>query len=600
MPRPRVIATAVVPCHPARVTGPRRALCCSLAVIVSTLAATPAWAYEIGRERLAVTVGTDRVAIDTHGDVLPQGSDRGLRLGARRAARAASADDTASNTAPSLASTWCGTQRSTDDTASDATPPGAAYKVVYAYPADQSSRLEAPGYRYGSLIQGDVRAIADVLATAARGTRTLRLDVGTSCGTQYVDIATVRLPHPRAHYTALGGTERMRAVTSAVRGTLGPLPGVRNLLVYADSLRNGSSTGIGGMYADDRAGATNPANAGGLDAVVWGDGSSSFSTRGNRQTTALHEITHNLGAVQDSAPHTSGASHCTDGFDALCYADGGPKAGGYTTTACAWKGSGIKPYDCGGDDYFNPAPVAGSYLATHWNVFNSVFLCASCSPAGGGTPGQGSSAFATNQPPTARVAVGGAPVTGVPVTLDGTPSGDSDGTVAAYAWDIDGDRVTDSRAATVDVTFAQPGPQDVRLTVMDAAGVSAATTQTISVGPPPEGAASTAQPGPGAAARTVSAALRRAGLRRLARGPLIVKLPALDGARMTVALSARARRLSHAGARDGTRPRVRLALGRSARARVRRLRATRITVLVTATDTAGREGMAKTTVKVRR
>lgn len=77
----------------------------------------------------------------------------------------------------------------------------------------------------------------------------------------------------------------------------------------------------------------------------------------------LHELGHNLGAVQISAPHSSGAWHCNDGYDVMCYRDGGPKSGGYTTSACP-----AMVWDCRKDDYFNANPANGSYLATHWNI----------------------------------------------------------------------------------------------------------------------------------------------------------------------------------------------------------------------------------------
>ena len=81
-----------------------------------------------------------------------------------------------------------------------------------------------------------------------------------------------------------------------------------------------------------------------------------------------HENGHALGAVQLSAPHSTGAWHCTDGTDVMCYNDGGPNASQYTSTDCGRGPNGTSPFDCGFNDYFNPSPAPGSYLAAHWDV----------------------------------------------------------------------------------------------------------------------------------------------------------------------------------------------------------------------------------------
>src|SRR5581483_1736441 len=88
--------------------------------------------------------------------------------------------------------------------------------------------------------------------------------------------------------------------------------------------------------------------------------------------TFMHELGHTLGAVQNSAPHSSGAGHCWDGKDTMCYNDGGPNAGlctpdFYCSNTCA-----TEAFDCGHDDYFHRNPAAGSYLSTHWNIGNVV------------------------------------------------------------------------------------------------------------------------------------------------------------------------------------------------------------------------------------
>ncbi|HET6405216.1 MAG TPA: hypothetical protein VFH78_11250, partial [Candidatus Thermoplasmatota archaeon] len=84
----------------------------------------------------------------------------------------------------------------------------------------------------------------------------------------------------------------------------------------------------------------------------------------------LHEMTHGMGGVQMSAPHSSGGWHCNDGWDIMCYADGGSTSQYGTTcqsVGFTWSGAS-QPYDCGNDDYFHPSPAPGSYLDTHWNV----------------------------------------------------------------------------------------------------------------------------------------------------------------------------------------------------------------------------------------
>ncbi|MBI4067215.1 hypothetical protein HY407_02435 [Candidatus Gottesmanbacteria bacterium] len=89
----------------------------------------------------------------------------------------------------------------------------------------------------------------------------------------------------------------------------------------------------------------------------------------------LHEYAHTLGAVQPSAPHatkkeTSAQKHCIDsptigqgGTDIMCKSDAQGEVFG---NECP----GMFPFrfDCNNDDYFNPKPDPGSYLATHWNL----------------------------------------------------------------------------------------------------------------------------------------------------------------------------------------------------------------------------------------
>jgi len=120
--------------------------------------------------------------------------------------------------------------------------------------------------------------------------------------------------------------------------------------------------GIGTINGDDRLIAGNVNNVGPDWGITFG------YTGFNGAFILMHENGHNQGVVQLTAPHTSGGWHCNDGYDVMCYADGGSRSN-YTHTACAYDAVGNHPpFDCNGDDYFHPLPQPDNYLFSHWNM----------------------------------------------------------------------------------------------------------------------------------------------------------------------------------------------------------------------------------------
>ena len=119
------------------------------------------------------------------------------------------------------------------------------------------------------------------------------------------------------------------------------------------------------MISHDDRPTNNTADTGPWYSIVWGVAAS----------TLMHEEGHNMGAVQNSAPHSSGAGHCYQRNDVMCLYDGGPyfQRGG-RMTACNDGQTLADEWDCGRDDYYNPDPSPGSYLANHWNLYQSAFL----------------------------------------------------------------------------------------------------------------------------------------------------------------------------------------------------------------------------------
>ena len=199
----------------------------------------------------------------------------------------------------------------------------------------------------------------------------------------------VALPSGRAAYV-----NNFAALQAAIRPQLTHATGdPRNVMVLADTISStsvGYWSGLGTSYIDERPGTANASNHGNIFSALFvpdGEPAPGSDPDGWWPEGMLHEMSHNLGAVGRHAPHASGYGHCWDGYDLMCYADGPAPAHAMTYACPRIAGVMTQVYDCGGDDYFNVAPSAGTYLADNWNLYDNAYLggCAALAPVCGGT-----------------------------------------------------------------------------------------------------------------------------------------------------------------------------------------------------------------------
>jgi hypothetical protein len=404
-----------VPLSPIRTRCPRRSIAIAASACAALLCAPAVAVAAIPRHVIPLT--PKAVVEAEHVDPIDMTRGKG-GSGGGRISKAA------------LQSAHCGAETFSDRTApSLGTLP--TVKVIYARPSDR------PHFSaYATFMQAEVKAAVDRVAGVSGGTKTIRFDLGTDCANplDFVDIQTVVLSGTAAFYKGLSDINARRdQIVSEVAAALGAQEGVKNIAIFADGVRDGSGAegvaGIAQTPVDDSPDPGNNANNGSRYAIVFGSaatpGTGPFfgSDQQYPGEFLLHEVTHTLGAVQDSAPHSTGAGHCVDENDVMCYADGGPNNA--LTTLC---GSPFSPtseaFDCGLDDYLNPAPGGGSYLATHWNLQNSQFMCPfdRCQTRG--------------SPPTAALTGPAHGHVGSPFTLNAAGSADDAG-LADFAWNLD-------------------------------------------------------------------------------------------------------------------------------------------------------------------
>jgi hypothetical protein len=241
---------------------------------------------------------------------------------------------------------------------------GFRVQAVYAHPADQPDRYDA----VVPLIEGWAASNVDAVFTASAA------ETGGGRRVRFVTDAACRLSIAHVTLSTKGDDTFSKTVSELRLQGLGRSD--RKYLVWMDA--PGPYCGIAQQYADDAPGPANlndgspsvPGMVARIDASCWG---------GAGTPVEAHELMHTLGGVQSSAPHASPAGHCTDEADAMCYDDDGA---GPVTTASVCPAAHERLFDCGHDDYFDTAPPAGAYLATHWNAATSRFL--EVVPAGGG------------------------------------------------------------------------------------------------------------------------------------------------------------------------------------------------------------------------
>ena len=237
---------------------------------------------------------------------------------------------------------------------------GPRVQAVYAYQIGQPNRIDS----VRPLIQGWAADANDIVRASAAhrgGTRDIRYVTGPSC---LVDVLAVGVDP-----AAAGDNFRVTINDLVNRGLSRP---DRKYLVWMDA---SVLCGIAQSYEDDSPGQTNMNNGRApfglfarVDRGCWGD------MRGPSQShVETHELVHTLGAVLETAPNRSAAGHCTDDFDVMCYDDDQNPSTFPLRIVCG-SSAFERRLDCNGDDYFNVAPVAGSWLSRNWNTANSAFL----------------------------------------------------------------------------------------------------------------------------------------------------------------------------------------------------------------------------------
>ena len=271
-----------------------------------------------------------------------------------------------------LGPAWCGDERTSDDTAHAAYPRRARRRSRSStrYAADRPNRF-AGWARRAAGRRRDHPALPR--RPRAAGTKAIRFDMGTRCGPEYVGHPDRRAA--RAARRRYAGD--FRAISERRRGGDRRARGPRNAIILADALSTtGYEYGLGETMmgaAGERPGAVEPAQRAAASAPSCSAATApprpARPARGWWPEGFLHEITHTLGAVQWGAPHSTAAAPAQQDAQLRPLLAGrrrhvlrrGRRRRARDADRLRARSRARSPqsYDCGRDDYFNPAPPPG-------------------------------------------------------------------------------------------------------------------------------------------------------------------------------------------------------------------------------------------------
>jgi hypothetical protein len=242
-----------------------------------------------------------------------------------------------------------------------------AFAAILATPSDVSGDETVASYRARLRAVNGILHHAAVESGAAGGANLRFACDGT--GQIKVDVVKLSFPASAANFDRI----------AAELQDLGYVSTSLLYAVYYDA-PVGAFGGQASLRPDETAGATNASNQGGVFAITYD----------SDDETVLHEMGHNLGAVQDGAPFSTGerGGHCYEDHDVMCYNDGGARDPGSLVSTC----TDFDHFDCGHDTYFDArvgaaqGGGAAGYLGTHWNIGACYVVWIVNSACAGGGP----------------------------------------------------------------------------------------------------------------------------------------------------------------------------------------------------------------------